>query len=503
MRPRRLGRKRTEGPDALRIFVRFMPLAKAIGWSDAMESDYSKLRREPVEAASGDKQRSSLGARIASPFRDPDALMPLHDAAPKKPLGFDKLGLPRLRAFNYTIPDLSTHLAGKTTDWQQLIILGNGFDLQCGLRSQFSDFFGPRLKTIASIPDFKRETWSELVANSELTLWDFILEGNIGTLWCDVEGTVERWVLSAGESDSAQPSPFNEAVERIKLCPFEGDSLVSANGHKGRAQGDQDRMYGDIARYVWTLHPEIADEGYSRESFMALLRHELVKLEYAFGDFLSDEVTTNEGYADKCAALYKAIEQDGIKTGKDYRTSTSVLSFNYTNQVEKSFDGGEDGACVNIHGELGGEIIFGIDGKDCMDNPDAVSFTKTFRLMRRGGSRTYRLIHTANSANLEHATDVIKFYGHSLGKADYSYFQSIFDGVDLYESKTVLVFYYPFDSTDEAEEKSAEWRNELANSINDLLVAYGATMDNSDHGKNLMHKLLLEGRLILRGIEIE
>ena len=28
-------------------------------------------------------------------------------------------------------------------------------------------------------------------------------------------------------------------------------------------------------------------------------------------------------------------------------------------------------------------------------------------------------------------------------------------------------------------------------------------MDNKDHGKNLMHKLLLEGRLIIRGMPIE
>lgn len=28
-----------------------------------------------------------------------------------------------------------------------------------------------------------------------------------------------------------------------------------------------------------------------------------------------------------------------------------------------------------------------------------------------------------------------------------------------------------------------------------LLVAYGKTLDNKDHGKNLIHKLLIEGRL--------
>ena len=28
-----------------------------------------------------------------------------------------------------------------------------------------------------------------------------------------------------------------------------------------------------------------------------------------------------------------------------------------------------------------------------------------------------------------------------------------------------------------------------------LLAAYGLTLDNKDHGKNLIHKLLIEGRL--------
>lgn len=183
--------------------------------------------------------------------------------------------------------------------------------------------------------------------------------------------------------------------------------------------------------------------------------------------------------------------------------STSVLSFNYTNVAESYFDKGDDGVFVNIHGKLGEDIIFGIDGKDCMDNPVAVPFTKTYRLMLRGGSRTGGLVSTANSSNLQDATDVIKFYGHSLGKADYSYFQSIFDGVDLYESETVLVFYFPLDSSDDAEVVNNMWRMRLSNLINDLLVAYGATMDNIDHGKNLMHKLLLEGRLIIRGLLVD
>lgn len=35
----------------------------------------------------------------------------------------------------------------------------------------------------------------------------------------------------------------------------------------------------------------------------------------------------------------------------------------------------------------------------------------------------------------------------------------------------------------------------MSESVSRLLAEYGRTMDNVDHGKNLMHKLILEGRL--------
>ena len=438
---------------------------------------------EHAERGSKQDGHGDLWSKAPS-VRDDHILRSLNDAA-KKQVG-KMPGIQRLAAQNYSIPDLSDKDAGPVTDWHQLIILGNGFDLQCGLRSQFSHFFEPRFEAIAGIRDCRRETWAELLADTDLTLWDFVLENNLDSLWCDVEGTVERWILSAGFPASSEDSLFGRALEALGHCPFDAEGEPSVNR--------------SIACYLWTLLPEAAAGGFSRELFMGILRQELIKLENAFGRYLANEVAANEQYAENCRMLYNAIERDGKKTDEGFRTSTSVLSFNYTDEVGKIFDGGEDGCFVNIHGRLGGEIIFGIDGKDCMDNHEAVSFTKTFRLMQRGGSRTDKLVRTANSANLHGATDVIKFYGHSLGRADYSYFQSIFDGVDLYESKTVLAFYYPYDADDASDASNVGWRTYLANLINDLLVAYGATMDNKDHGKNLMHKLLLEGRLIIRGV---
>ena len=412
---------------------------------------------------------------------------------------------------NYTIPDHAPRNLDAPShfknSWRQLIILGNGFDLQCGLKSKFGDFFKPRFEVIAGIESYSTAAWKTVLEDSDLTLWDFILEANIDDAWCDVEGEIESWILSYSNQNS-KTSLFWGALETTKRTDLFTDGMACTVWCEGgkRLLGEEDdktHLFCNIARYIASVNPEFPNKKCTPEFLIELLKRDLKRLERAFGAYLSNEIVSHKGYAKDCKNLCRLIAKDGKQDDENFYVSTSVLSFNYTNVAENSFDKGDDGVFVNIHGKLGGDIIFGIDGKDCMDNPVAVPFTKTYRLMLRGGSRTGGLISTANSSNLQDATDVIKFYGHSLGKADYSYFQSIFDGVDLYESETVLVFYFPLDNSGESETANNERRSRLANSINNLLVAYGATMDNSDHGKNLIHKLLLEGRLIIRGLPVD
>ena len=46
-------------------------------------------------------------------------------------------------------------------------------------------------------------------------------------------------------------------------------------------------------------------------------------------------------------------------------------------------------------------------------------------------------------------------------------------------------------------------REELYSRISHLLIEYGNTLDNKDHGKNLMHKLLLEERLLIKRLDVK
>ena len=97
---------------------------------------------------------------------------------------------------------------------------------------------------------------------------------------------------------------------------------------------------------------------------------------------------------------------------------------------------------MNIHGKLDGEAVFGVDGKECMADLDAPPFTKTYRVASMGVKMPRMLYGTATGGIGESETDVVRFFGHSPGEANYSYFQALFDGVNLYGGNTRLVFYY-------------------------------------------------------------
>ena len=104
-------------------------------------------------------------------------------------------------------------------------------------------------------------------------------------------------------------------------------------------------------------------------------------------------------------------------------------------------------------------------------------FSKTYRKML-DTSTPISILPPNDNAPLE-----IKFYGHSLSEADYSYFQSIFDYYDLYGNNNVsLIFYY----SNEFEQNDEIYR---------LINSYGRTLMNQEQGKNLIHNLLLENRL--------
>lgn len=136
-----------------------------------------------------------------------------------------------------------------------------------------------------------------------------------------------------------------------------------------------------------------------------------------------------------------------------------------------------------------------------MENELALPFTKTYRIALMEPRLTTSLVYSGLANGFTEGTSLIKFYGHSLGPADYSYFQSLFDSIDLYRGQTKLIFYYKSSSDEDPLHGGEDLAKvKMVRKVSNLLNAYGHTLDNEDHGKNLMHKLLLEGRLSIRTV---
>ena len=129
---------------------------------------------------------------------------------------------------------------------------------------------------------------------------------------------------------------------------------------------------------------------WNSENLLQITREDLAKLESDFDRYLSHEVETSKDYKEKVGELMSEIILDQRPSNDEYDVEESILSFNYTRVINQFRSDEHDTEYVNIHGRLGGEIVFGIDGTDRMDNPMALPFTKTYRWKTRSCSNIRR-----------------------------------------------------------------------------------------------------------------
>lgn len=173
----------------------------------------------------------------------------------------------------------------------------------------------------------------------------------------------------------------------------------------------------------------------------------------------------------------------------------NVLNFNYTNLSSALHLANSNlfpTVCKNVHGTIYNHPIIGIDSTNIAFDAPEVPFTKTFRTLSFQGLPGNGKKSTILNSNIRE----IVFYGHSLSLNDFAYFESIFDFYNIYNSKVRLVFAY---STYSQKLKS-EIKNNIYIAITELLNRYGEKMEDQNHGKNLMHKLMLEERLFLQEV---
>ena len=390
----------------------------------------------------------------------------------------------------------------------QLLIIGNGFDLHCGLKSSYKDFFQSTiLDTIGG-----RYGLQQMKAGVS-GFWETLLFGYYTTFgkvnynWCDIETIIKNTVLAIGCQHSG--FAFN-ALASVKRVEDTYDAIKTLN----------DPIEKFSYNYCMSVFYSYIKKTYSDDELYSLLLDnilkELHKFERRFCNYIKDSIVNfdngkklNEQYIVNAVNLlniltgfsnknYETINDILERQEEDYYTlsqefanlnSTYILSFNYTSLFDILK---VDSPCSynNVHGKLcmnpcaencaSCNIIFGIDDTAIQsqdENSELHKFSKTYRKMLNVNAST-RILPAKDNQLID-----IKFYGHSLSEADYSYFQSIFDYYNLYENNKVsLVFYYSkgFEQTEK---------------VYHLINTYGKTLSNKDQGKNLTHKLLLENRL--------
>ena len=398
---------------------------------------------------------------------------------------------------------------------KQLIILGNGFDLACGLKSSYSDFFKYRFEQLSG-QDTINEYYSKNIKGASMEKFKKLIDES--TSFWDIVFITE--FINTNENKKLEWNNIEHTIYKVL-------HYITTN--------DDSTKLSDNCKNI------LKNVSYSFK-YSEFLFNELQKFENFFGEYILSQKLDNHNYLEKDIPLKlaKIINFDILLTNlrSPQSKDLSVLSFNYTllkddisfysiiyifcskckefvdskDYTENTLDSILDN-WLNIHGNaIDTSIIFGIDSNivnnlkhSSLEYNLEIKFTKTFRVALNNSLRSINPL----SKNI----NLITFYGHSLSSADFSYFESIFDMYNLYSSDLKLEFFYgTYDFTwEEKNHKDIDYfkllkyvnnqndsiKQSLMTNIYNLLNDYGSSLSNN-HGDNLLHRLLLEGRISFR-----
>ena len=391
----------------------------------------------------------------------------------------------------------------------QLLILGNGFDLRCGLRSTYKDFFRSSILDTIGEPFGLKQLQAGVSGFWEALLLEYYKVNDKDDYnWCDIETIIKDTLLDIYFGKNNPDRSINQGIYS-KATKYLNKFTVGLGLDK--LNPIEKFLFDYCVKFI-----SLNNNGLT-ETIKSLVKHflqQLYNLEKRFCKYLKEQIVNpnnktemNEEYIIKAVNLlasltgfvhYKFNKIDDFITTEtkkhlmdvfDNLNDVFIVNFNYT----ALFDILEvESPCFynNVHGKLcnnacmngcnKSNIIFGIDDNLIQSQGTSSElrlFSKTYRKML--SANKYLTVLPPNESN----PIAIKFYGHSLSEADYSYFQSIFDYYDLYENSNVsLTFYYSkgFENSD---------------AVYKLISIYGKSLTNQAQGKNLIHKLLLENRL--------
>lgn len=372
------------------------------------------------------------------------------------------------------------------------LVIGNGYDLHCGLKSSYADFFMrdadknnyfnkwlDEFEGKISLNDFdaeqsKEDVWVEFKSIDKLNIWDlfFYIETKTTNqnnkeawLWCDIE-TVMYNSLKSYDSREGNTNLFTwEYVYKVV-------------NKEMQANFDCFEVYV-MAKVILKKRNM---EGFKNiDEFYYYILDELNQFEKEFGKFIdkkrysyyySSFKVTNSDFENRSKmTLQKLCNVDNL---------VSIDSFNYDDIANDDLNK----ILHNINGNL--EIpIFGIDSNLCSASDPRFIFTKTNRRME------LEMINFECQKDI--AFDNVIVYGHSLSSNDYSYFFPLLDKLEMTNFLSNKKIIFGFSVYDREKETEIKRKNRL--NIQKLFEAYANYKGLKDVNR-LLDSLTTQNRVL-------
>ncbi len=374
--------------------------------------------------------------------------------------------------------DLATQNSHKTK-----IVLGNGFDLFCGLKTTYKDFFSFYRAKYAALLQWVDVSASFLVQNKHLkndpwalmqpiqgknliNCWDvfFAMISNRmrGPLWCDVEAEILDSLYKRDSDVVADYKPHWENVweyiKREKADESKPGSILLGQFFVAKYQG--------IPK--------------TKDAFYEFLLEQLREFEGRFGSFITRQHVSWNQFLYQYNKAYVSNARNLLKQFCEPDEIASIDCFNYGFTPESRFYE----KCRFVNGDCTNPI-FGIDSVFGPSDPRYI-FTKTNRRIEWAMGK--------KSALQEEDFDQVVVFGHSLNPPDYNYFFPILDKLEMtiFLSKKKLVIAYSIYD----EKKAATIKKDVRKAIYSLFTAYALYCGKTEQPNRLLDSLTTQGKVM-------
>lgn len=333
-----------------------------------------------------------------------------------------------------------------------LLIIGNGFDLEHDLKTHYTDFFDTINNNVSSKNEIILNN-NYLIEDNHLLLYlleEYKQNKLQGNNWIDIETELKKIITLIEEIRT------NNFIDNITYYKGENEYTIINKIQSKSSHYFKNSLSPFISGTFGVNFYKYIKEKY--DTSIKTLEKDLNELTDMLRDYLLEQDISN---------LTKTKDISDI----DYKI-THVLSFNYTDTFRQLYSDIDDDKIDFIHGSLNkNNLVLGINETLTEDTAnkivDTVYFKKYFQRIYK--KTDYKYIDWLDHVNF----DTVYIHGHSLDESDKEILEKIINSVLKKDTSTVKIFYY--------DEK--HYRQEVTNLIKVL-------------GKDVFQKYYFQNRII-------